>query len=179
MAQYKLNPMSIKNFEFKARVKDCSIYEEKLNILSPKYIGEDRQIDTYFNTKKGRVKLREGKIENSLIYYDRKNLTGSKESDILLYRHKQDPDLKAILGEVLGELVVVDKIRRIYFIENVKFHFDTVKNLGQFIEVEAIDEKGEIDIGQLKDQCEHYARFFDIGSSDYVAVSYSDLLLGK
>ena len=34
----------------------------------------------------------------------------------------------------------MDKKREIYFIHNVKFHIDNVKNLGTFIEIEAIDE---------------------------------------
>jgi predicted adenylyl cyclase CyaB len=171
--------MSIKNFEFKVRVNNQSVLEEKFRTLHPEYIGEDHQVDTYFNTSKGRVKLREGTIENSLIYYDRKNIAGSKESDVLLYRHKQDKDLKAILSDVLGVMVVVDKIRRIYFIENVKFHFDHVENLGEFIEVEAIDETGEIGIEKLKSQCEYYADFFELEQEDFIAESYSDLILTK
>jgi adenylate cyclase class IV len=35
-------------------------------------------------------------------------------------------------------LVSVDKIREIYLIENVKFHLDSVAELGSFIEIEAM-----------------------------------------
>jgi len=48
-----------------------------LLMLHPKFQGLDHQIDTYFNVQKGRLKLREGNIENSLINYDRKNVSGS------------------------------------------------------------------------------------------------------
>ena len=65
--------MNIKNFEFKAKVEDLEKYEKKLLTLNPKYQGLDHQIDTYFNAKFGRLKLREGNIENSLINYDREN----------------------------------------------------------------------------------------------------------
>ncbi len=73
------------NFEFKARANDLLSLEKKLLTLSPKFIGEDQQVDTYFNVEKGRLKLREGNIENSLIYYERKNIADSKQSNVLLY----------------------------------------------------------------------------------------------
>lgn len=45
---------------------------------------------------------------------------------------------------------MVDKRRKIYFIDNVKFHFDVVENLGTFIEVEAIDSKEEFRLEELE-----------------------------
>jgi adenylate cyclase class IV len=46
--------------------------------------------------------------------------------------------------KVHGIKVIVQKKRRIYFIGNVKFHFDTIAELGTFIEVEAIDKDGTL-----------------------------------
>lgn len=168
--------MNITNFEFKARSEDINLAEKKLQSLSPKFIGEDHQVDTYLKVEKGRLKLREGNIENSLIYYERKNVAGSKQSDVLLYSFTPDPSLKAILIKVHGIKVMVDKRRRIYFIDNVKFHFDNVENLGTFIEVEAIN-KNNIPTERLQEQCNFYADFLGIKSSDYESESYSDLLL--
>lgn len=169
--------MNIKNFEFKARVNELQKYENKLLTLNPKYIGLDHQIDTYFNTKCDRLKLREGNIENSLINYDRQNIKGSKESKIILYRHKSDKALKNILIKQLGIKVIVDKKRKIYFIDNVKFHFDIVEGLGEFIEVEAINDNKKYTIEYLKKQCDKYFNFFDLKKTDIVSDSYSDLTL--
>ena len=150
--------------------------EAKLQTLNPKFVGEDQQIDTYFKVEKGRLKLREGNIENALIFYERENTAGAKSSNILLYKHAPDAALKAILTTTMGVKVVVEKQRRIYFLENVKFHFDTVERLGTFIEVEAIDKTGDIGTEKLKAQCSHYAAFFNVNETDYIAHSYSDLL---
>jgi adenylate cyclase class 2 len=128
--------MSITNFEFKARTHELNNLENKLLSLHPKFIGEDNQTDTYFNVSTGRLKLREGNIENSLIYYERQNTAEAKLSNVLLYKHQPDKTLKEILTRLHGVKVIVHKIRRIYFIENVKFHFDTVPQLGTFIEVD-------------------------------------------
>ena len=170
------------NFEFKARAKNLVSLENKLLQLYPHFIGEDKQTDTYFNVAKGRLKLREGNIENALIYYERQNVRGGKQSDILLYKHQPDASLKDILTKIHGIKVIVKKVRKIYFVDNVKFHLDTIDELGTFIEVEAIDNSGNIGfesyrIGKLKEQCEKYANLFEIKSEDYVSHSYSDLIL--
>lgn len=169
--------MNIKTFEFKAKVDEIEKYENKLLTLNPKYQGLDHQIDTYFNVLYGRLKLREGNIENSLINYDRENIAGSKESQIILYKHSPDKALKEILKKQLGIKVVVDKKRKIYFIDNVKFHFDIVENLGTFLEVEAIDDKDEFTTEELKTQCDKYFNFLELTDENLVDKSYSDLIL--
>ena len=171
--------MTILNFEFKARTHDLKNLENRLLLLNPKFIGEDNQTDTYFNVNKGRLKLREGNIENSLIWYERENVTGAKQSDVLLYQHSPDRTLKDILIKLHGIKVVVKKRRKIYFVDNVKFHFDTVTKLGTFIEVEAMDTTGKIGIEKLKEQCKKYAGLFNIHPRDYIRFSYSDMLLKK
>ena len=153
--------------------------EQLLQQKNPQYIGEDNQVDTYFNVVKGRLKFREGNIENALIYYDRVDAASAKQSDIILYKHSPDKALKHILTTVHGIKVVVAKRRKIYFIDNVKFHFDEVVGLGTFIEVEAIDNNGTSAIEDLQNQCAYYASFFKIQQSDYIQNSYSDLLLEK
>ena len=77
----------------------------------------------------------------------------------------------------MGTKVVVDKKRKIFFIENVKFHLDEVNGLGPFVEIEAIDTKGDIGEEKLQEQCQYYMDLFGIKSTALIAVSYSDLLL--
>jgi predicted adenylyl cyclase CyaB len=171
--------MSILNFEFKARAADLRGLEKKLLELNPLFIGEDNQTDTYFLVPRGRLKLREGRVENALIHYERADVAGAKESRILIYEHRPERNLKEILARALGIKTVVEKRRKIYFIDNVKFHFDILPALGTFIEVEAIDRDGSIGLEELKDQCRRYADFFGINETDYVPASYSDLIMQK
>lgn len=169
--------MPINIIEFKARVSDPDSLEKKLLALNPIYKGEDHQVDTYFKVKQGRLKLREGILENALIWYERPNDAGNKLSTVLLHKHAPDASLKEMLTKIHGVKAIVDKTRRIYFIDNVKFHFDEVKGLGKFIEVEAIDEDGSLGIEKIREQCQFYANFFEIRHADYQAVSYSDLVM--
>jgi predicted adenylyl cyclase CyaB len=169
--------MNIINFEFKAKVSEIEKYENKLLTLNPIFIGLDHQIDTYFNGVHGRLKLREGNIENALINYDRANIKGAKESQIILYKHQPDLALKQILTKQLGVKVIIDKKRKIYFIDHVKFHFDHVENLGTFIEVEAISTNQEFTKAALKEQCDKYFNFFELTTNHIIEKSYSDLML--
>lgn len=171
--------MGILNYEFKARTTNLIKLEEKLTECNPVFKGEDHQTDTYFNVEKGRLKLREGRIENSLIYYERKDVDNIKRSDVLLYKLLPDKSLKEILIKVHGVKVVVEKTRRIYYIDNIKFHFDKVHDLGAFVEVEAIDFPGEAGPEKLKEQCEKYFSFFGLSRSDLIDKSYSDMMLER
>lgn len=164
------------NFEFKARSENIQKQEELLLSLNPVFIGEDHQTDTYFQVPSGRLKLREGNIENALIFYERPDDAAAKQSNVILYQHQPDKKLKDLLTKSLGVKTVVKKKRRIYFIENIKFHFDIVSGLGEFIEVEAIDKDGSIGLEKLKQQCKQYQRLFSFQDSDFIAGSYSDMI---
>jgi adenylate cyclase, class 2 len=165
------------NFEFKARTNNIDALEEKLQQFQPDFKGEDHQVDTYFNVANGRLKLRQGNIENALIWYEREDAAGAKQSNVLLYQHTPEAALKTILANSIGIKTVVDKVRRIYFIDNVKFHFDRVAGLGTFIEVEAIDKYGDHGLEKLKEQCAVYANLFELQPDSYIANSYSDMIL--
>ncbi len=168
--------MAVVNVEIKARCDDPGPIRAVLRERGARFVGEDHQIDTYFNVPRGRLKLREGAIEHALIFYERTNQSGPKRSDVWLYRPEADPALKALLTAALGVRIIVDKRREICFIDNVKFHIDRVEGLGAFVEIEAIDEDGSIGEEALRAQCEAYLRLFRISPEDLVALSYSDLL---
>lgn len=163
--------------EIKARCPDPQAIREILHSHSADFRGVDRQTDTYFRVNRGRLKLREGQIENYLVYYERENQAGPKQSDVTLYPRTPDFALKEILTRSLGVLVIVEKQREIYFIKNVKFHIDTVKGLGSFVEIEAIDADGTIGKEKLLAQCQSFLELFRIAKDDLVAIAYSDLLL--
>lgn len=165
------------NIEIKARTSDSGLIKEILRSRNAYFKGLDHQIDTYFNVNQGRLKIREGNIENHLVYYNRRNQEGPKQSDVTLFDFDSDSSLKEILTNSLGILTVVDKKREIYFIDNVKFHIDEVKNLGNFVEIEAINDKGFFSKEKLLEQCNYYLDLFKISDSDLISCSYSDLLI--
>ena len=162
--------------EIKAYCKNQDKIRKILKANNAEYKGLDHQIDTYFYSKTGRLKLREGNIENNLIHYIRENKKGSKESKVSLYKTSPDSNLKEILTKSMGTRCVVDKQREIYFIDNVKFHIDSVAGLGHFIEIEAIDFEVNTTKEKLQEQCNFYIKLLEINAKDLISDSYSDLL---
>jgi len=169
--------MSHTNVEIKARCNSADRVRDALRSRGAVFKGTDRQVDTYFKVKRGRLKLREGPIENNLIFYSRNDQAEPKISEVILYHPSRDPSLKEALVASLGVLVTVEKTREIYFIGNVKFHIDVVDGLGNFVEIEAIDKDGTKGKKALLEQCQEYMRLLDIGSEDLVSNSYSDMFL--
>ncbi|MBP7708181.1 class IV adenylate cyclase [Candidatus Pacearchaeota archaeon] len=167
------------NIEIKAKATNQEEVGRILTSRQASFKGLDHQIDTYFNVPLGRLKLREGNIENYLVQYNRPNQEGPKQSDVVLYKPSilGVSSLKEALTKSLGVLAVVDKKREIYFIDNVKFHLDAVQDLGTFVEIEAIDKVPSIGRERLLEQCEFYQALFGILPTDLISVSYSDLIL--
>ena len=57
------------NIEIKAHCKDPEKIKNILTERDADFKGLDYQTDTYYKVPKGRLKLRRGNIENSLIFY--------------------------------------------------------------------------------------------------------------
>lgn len=170
--------MNHNNIEIKARCKDASFIRAYLQKHNADFKGTDFQTDTYFNVNNGRLKLRQGNIENSLIYYNRENKAGPKLSEVTLYPVTGNSELlKKALMQANGIKVEVNKKREIYFIDNVKFHIDEVEGLGSFVEIEAIDADGSKGIDFIKQQCDFYLKELQIKEEDLLTMSYSDMLM--
>jgi adenylate cyclase, class 2 len=170
--------MNFINVEIKAK---C-FYPEKVEAFlfanDAKFIGLDHQKDTYFNVPNGRLKLRQGNIENNLIFYNRPNQTGPKQSDFSLLPVADGKATEAVLTKALGIKVIVEKKRKIFYIANVKLHLDEVPGLGNFVEIEAGNKDyRNLTVEQLNQQCAYYMQAFEIAEADLINHSYSDMLL--
>jgi predicted adenylyl cyclase CyaB len=170
-----LAPMKVLNFEFKAQLRDQAHVRAALKRLRARFLGTDHQVDTYFRVPSGRLKIREGRLENSLIYYERTNSARARRSLVEMMLLPRRNSVRVILSRALGVLAVVDKRREIYFVGNVKIHLDSVRGLGTYLEVEAMTRTG--DIRKVRAQAVKFQKLFAISPNDIVPQSYSDLIL--
>lgn len=164
------------NAEIKARCPDPAFVRQYLLEQGARFAGTDHQCDTYFNTRNGRLKLREGNIENNLIYYERQNDAGPKTSAFTLTPVTDAAALKYSLEQALGVLKVVEKTREIYYIGNVKFHVDELKSLGYFVEIEACSTGTAFTAEALHAQCTSYMEQLHILPEHLLTHSYSDMI---
>lgn len=164
--------------EIKAKYDNQDFIRKFLQGKGAYFKGIDYQIDVYFQTNSGRLKLRKGELEGALVFYKRENIKGIKPSNFTLYKSQKPDELESILRESLGVLVEVVKQREMYYIDNVKFNIDKVEGLGKFIEIEAMTEDPN-EIENLTQVVRDYLRELKINEEAIQSHSYSDLLLDK
>ena len=165
------------NVEIKAICNDPSRVRDYLITHNALFKGIDEQTDTYFKVNEGRLKLREGNIENNLIFYTRNDQAGPKTSHFQLVKIEDAKGLKEVLERSCGVKMIVRKRREIYYIDNVKFHIDEVLGLGSFIEIEAGNILADKTEAELSDKCNFYLKEFGTKEEDLIAESYSDMLM--
>ena len=164
------------NLELKARIDSIDACKRRAADGGAAEDGVMNQVDTYFTTSSGRLKLRiiDGR-QAELIGYTRDELSDERSST---YEKTLVPDpgtLRGILERTLGVRVVVNKHRDLYWYKSSRIHIDNVENLGTFIEFEVPTERG-VDADEVMQELR---TMFDIRAEDIVRVSYADLLLNS
>jgi len=167
--------MILKNVEIKARITDYDKVKRLIENLCYKSIEKTEQIDTFFDTTSGRLKLRETETNSALIYYDRLDSQEPTFSDIAISFIDNPDTLKTVLSKSLGIRGILKKERILYKYGQTRIHLDNVEGLGKFIELEVVlnnnqsMQDGEKIAYELIDK-------FNIQKSDLIDVAYIDLL---
>jgi len=174
----KVNGVEHRLMELKARVPDLNGLREKLIALKAEPLGTFRQIDTYFETPRGRLKLRE--VEGSdmamLVYYEREDIAGPRRSNAFILEIPRPTAFKRLLKKALKARAVVDKVREIYRYEGTQIHLDTVKNLGTFIEFERKTAPDSHAVKRGKETLEKLMEKLGVGREKLEELSYGDLV---
>ncbi len=117
--------MSIINMEIKAQTPRGDTIRKTLIEAGALFRGTDHQTDTYLRVPGGRVKLREGNIENQLIHYRHANQKGPKQADILLCPSLPGNQVKRV------HYPHQPVINRLFSPENGIFEFRRAQTLGK------------------------------------------------
>lgn len=127
------------NVEIKTRANDFESMRNRAEELSdtPQRIID--QEDTFFSIPKGRLKLRKFSPDaGELIYYERPDVEGPKQSVYEIAPTNKPDALKSTLASALGVRGVVRKTRRLFMVGQTRIHLDNVDGLGQFVELEVV-----------------------------------------
>ena len=165
------------NLEVKARCADLDRVRERARAVATGHLGIDRQTDTYFVTKRGRLKLRESSLSGGeLIPYLRPDQRDPKRSRFRVIAVEEPESVKALLTEILGVHRVVRKVREIFLHENVRIHLDEVEGLGSFVELEAVYDGSPDSLTAQQRKVGFLMDRLGIGEEDLVDVSYEGLV---
>jgi adenylate cyclase, class 2 len=163
------------NLEFKASVFSLDNVKDIATEINATHLTTLYQTDTYFNTDKGRLKLRENNdIEAQLIYYEREENSSDRWSKYKIYNVQDSTLLKELLINAYGIKVVVKKERDVFIYKNARIHADKVENLGAFLEFEVIHES---DVTKSSELLDYLKSSFKSEINKVFFESYSDILL--
>lgn len=165
------------NLEIKARCRDLEAARRRAEAIATEYLGLDHQVDTYFVTRQGRLKLRESSLSGGqLVPYLRPDQQAPKRSDYRVIPVEEPASLKALLTEILGRHRVVDKQREIFLFENVRIHLDRVKGLGSFLELEAVFDGSPAAEPEQQRKVDWLMKELGVAEDDLLATSYEALV---
>jgi predicted adenylyl cyclase CyaB len=168
------------NLELKARCADLAAARERAKAVATAWLGTDHQVDTYFRTRAGRLKLRESSLSGGqLVPYLRPDAAAARRSEYVVIPVPDPARTKQLLAALLGVHRVVRKTREIALHENVRIHLDRVDGLGDFVELEAVwDGRPEGEAEQAR-KVAFLREALGIRDADLVALSYEGLLEGS
>jgi len=165
-----------KNIEVKARCADLVAARRAARQIGARRQGLLLQTDTYFNVRRGRLKLREIRGERAeLIWYQRPNRAAARDSDYVIVPVADPAALKMALCLGLGMRSVVRKRRELWMYRNVRIHLDQVEQLGSFIELEAVISTNHSPAVSRR-RLDVLVDALEIAKTDQLATSYGELI---
>ncbi len=163
------------NLELKLKVNSFSKLKTILENNSAESKGILNQKDTYFAYKNGLLKLREQNGSFQLIKYSRNESGDDRWSNYELLTLSGER-IEQYLCDILQQECVVEKKRELYIYDNTRVHFDEVKNLGLFMELETL-VFGDMEDAKLR--FDFIVKMLKLDFSKQIRKSYRNLILEK
>jgi predicted adenylyl cyclase CyaB len=169
-----------RNVEIKARVPELAEVRAAVEGLAESGPMEMEQEDTFFASPRGRLKLRRfvGCVHAELIYYERADAAGPKESRYVVHPTADPEGLRDVLAAALEIVGVVRKRRAVYVIGQTRMHLDEVDGLGAFVELEVVLQPLQ-SISEGEAMARDLMARLGISPGDLVEKAYIDLLRGR
>jgi len=163
------------NIEIKAKIRDFDQLKQRVEQISDTPVEVIFQTDTFYHTSTGRLKLRQLADHGQLIYYERADVSGPKQSNYFISRTNEPASLAEVLSLALGVRGVVRKQRLLYWVGKTRIHLDQVEGLGNFLELEVVlDEDDTLEEGERI--AAKLMQTLGIEEADLVEGAYMDLL---
>ena len=164
------------NVEIKAQIRNWEQTQQIAVSLSDAPCRVIPQRDIFFHTPRGRLKLRVLAPERGqLIYYERSDATGPRESNYMISETAHPDSLEQVLSVALGVRGVVRKTRYLYMVGHTRVHLDQVEGLGSFLELETVLEPGQT-VEQGQQIVSQLMAKLGVRGTELIDVAYVDLI---
>lgn len=163
----------MQNMEIKVQVPVFDEIVVLLNKLNAEFVDTLNQKDIYFRSKNGLLKLRYVNGNYELIFYNR----NEKEKDRWSNYHIlniTDKNAEDFFCRMLEKETIVEKSRKLYIFKNTRIHLDSVKQLGNFLELETVVVNGQKD---ARKEFENVFNSLSLFKYKELRTSYRNLML--
>ena len=165
-----------RNVEIKARIDGIGAVAARVAALADQGPIEIPQDDTFFESARGRLKLRAlSATEGQLIFYRQPDQAGPKESFFVIVPTAAPDALREALSLAYGQTGRVRKRRTLCLVGRTRVHLDRVEHLGDFLELEVVLAEGERPDAGV-DEARRLMTALGITEAQLVEGAYVDLL---
>ncbi len=168
--------------ELRFKVKNLASIEKKLQNLQAKFVKEKKQIDKYFGEislykKVNYSFLLRVRIEADKVFLTYKGDNFKKagvwqEYDFLIEDENKAESMIRDMG--FEEVIIVEKYRKEYTLNNLTICLDRIEGLGEFVEIEYLDDKND-----SKQKHQELIEKLEINESRIIHRGYVTMLLEK
>lgn len=163
----------MKNLEIKFKLGN----DYEMPLLSQYFVQTLNQIDTYIKSNMTGTRLKIRKEDNNCyaINYLRDNVEQEKISNYLFYQIDDYDMFMKVFGAGFEIETIVEKTRELYKWKNARIHFDNVKNLGKFVEIEVVisnDVEEAESYGVMND----IIIMFNLDKQEKISLGYKELI---
>ncbi len=137
--------------EAKFKVKDLETIENQLKDLNAEFVHIVRQTDTYFSSRKvmrkgtgmriRKEKTADGELTMITFKGPRQRGEFKSRTEIELEIDDADKALLLLSELTLSPTLVIDKLRKIYDLDDCQVCLDKVNRLGMFVEIEGPNDR--------------------------------------
>jgi len=163
------------NLELKVKVKSHKNFKTILEKTGTENRGLLNQKDIYYFVPNGLLKLRIENGRESLIFYNRDEAGKNRWSDYKVV-YFENRGSEKLFSSIFRIETVVQKKRKLYYLNNTRIHLDSVKELGSFLELETLVLNGKAD---ARKRFNEVKKILKLNSFDEIKASYRDLMLNK
>ncbi|MGE5409816.1 MAG: CYTH domain-containing protein [Clostridiales bacterium] len=162
------------NLEIKVELKSHKNVKTILKSIGAEFIGILKQKDIYFKGKSQLLKLRIQGNRYEFIRYNRDESGKTRWSKYVII-DMQGKMIPEFLQSILTVETVIEKRRELWYFDNTRIHLDTVKGLGQFLELETLVlKKGRKD---AENRFNYMVNTLDLDVKGQIRSSYRTLML--
>jgi len=169
----------MKNLEIKAAAEDLPGLRRALRQLGARRVPKPLdQVDWYFATPRGRLKLRHRKGARSaeLIFYVRADSAKARLSEYQKLPVADVPGVLRLLRAMFTPGACVRKRRDLWLFGETRVHLDRVAGLGTFVEIEVPYARSQAEARRVMTRLRER---LGIGGRSVLACSYADLLAAR